>query len=260
MTPEKVKGLQNLQLSMMKIIHKICQKDNIEYYIIGGTALGSVRHQGFIPWDIDIDIAMTRKNYDMFKEVALCELPSQMKYVDHTCEADYRSPHAKVEWIKSSITIAKDGHISKAFIDIFPLDYAPNDVNLQRKQAKYIKALKFLKSCKILSKSRNLNVSFPRKLFFYVFRLFNPFINIDKINVRMQELMQKYDSNPENAYFLCSMASHYSYRKQCIPKEIYGRPTLIKFSDTEFYGPELIDAYLSRIYGDYMTLPSKKEQ
>ena len=63
--------LQNIILNIMKYIDELCEKHQIEYYIIGGTALGAVRHGGFIPWDDDLDIAMTRDNYERF--LTICE-------------------------------------------------------------------------------------------------------------------------------------------------------------------------------------------
>ena len=75
----------------------------------------------------------------------------------------------------------------------------------------------------------------------------------------MQNIMQMYNTQ-ENPEYLCSMASHYSYFKQCMPKGIYGRPKLMPFCDTQFFGPEKPDEYLKRIYGDYMIIPSAEEQ
>lgn len=63
--------LQNIIINIMKYIDELCKKHQIEYYIIGETALGAVRHGGFIPWDDDLDIAMTRYNYERF--LTICE-------------------------------------------------------------------------------------------------------------------------------------------------------------------------------------------
>ena len=63
----ELKELQAIILKTMKTIHTFCVDNNIEYYIIAGTLLGSIRHGGFIPWDDDIDIAMTRDNYEKFR-------------------------------------------------------------------------------------------------------------------------------------------------------------------------------------------------
>lgn len=255
---EKLKQLQGLQLRMMKIIHNVCVKNNIEYYIIGGTLLGSVRHQGFIPWDIDIDIAMTRPNYDNFKKIS-SELPSQMAYKDYTSEPEFRAPHALVEWSDSYIVESMDNSAYKIFIDIFPLDTAPSDPKLQRKQARQISRLKILKYLKRRAISKQLKTTCLKRLFYTLFRIVTPSINIPKINIKMQEIMQRYNTSSAPEY-LCSMASHYSYEKQCMPASIYGKPTLMTFCDTKFYAPAQPFEYLTRIYGDYMKLPNKETQ
>ena len=69
MGQQTVRDVQNKILEIMKYIDKLCRKNNITYYIMGGTALGAVRHGGFIPWDDDLDIFMTPDNYEKFKVV-----------------------------------------------------------------------------------------------------------------------------------------------------------------------------------------------
>ena len=68
--------LKQIQLDMLKCLTSICDRHNICYFCVGGTALGAVRHKGFIPWDDDIDIAMKRKDYEEFLKVAQSEMPN----------------------------------------------------------------------------------------------------------------------------------------------------------------------------------------
>ena len=74
-TEEELEKIQALEIDALKIIVEICEQLEVEYFLIGGTTLGAIRHGGFIPWDDDIDIGMTRKNYIRFLEEAPKYLP-----------------------------------------------------------------------------------------------------------------------------------------------------------------------------------------
>ena len=65
-TTEELKKIQSLELEALRTIITVCEKCNIEYFLVGGSVLGAIRHDGFIPWDDDIDVGMTRDNYRKF--------------------------------------------------------------------------------------------------------------------------------------------------------------------------------------------------
>ena len=81
---------------------------------------------------------------------------------------------------------------------------------------------------------------------------------MDWLNEQQQKLMRRYEN--EETQYLCSMASGYPYNKQCMPREIYGEPTLIAFEDRQYFAPERYQEYLTRLYGDYMKLPSEEKR
>jgi lipopolysaccharide cholinephosphotransferase len=86
----RLKQCQMVMLRMLKIVHYLCEQHNIEYFMVGGSLLGAIRHKGFIPWDDDLDIGMTRKNYEKFVKVAVPELPNDVFF--QTPETDAAFP------------------------------------------------------------------------------------------------------------------------------------------------------------------------
>lgn len=76
----RLKSIQNVLLAYLLEVDRICKKHNIKYFLGGGTLLGAIRHQGFIPWDDDADIMMLREDYDKFCKIAESEMPSSMTF------------------------------------------------------------------------------------------------------------------------------------------------------------------------------------
>lgn len=254
--------LQMAQIDIIDEIHRICVANNIEYYIIGGTALGAVRHGGFIPWDLDIDIAMRRPEYDQFKKICMDgQLDSRYLYRDYLNTPNYESPHAHV-CIKNTVLLTRNSRYNKnkkdceIYLDVFPLDVAPADSRLQKKQKEKIIRLRKIKEYKIgrcyasTSSLKRVAKKFVSKSIFWT--------SIDKINKKMDECMRKY--NDCISGYVCSMASHYPYEKQCMESEIYGTPKLVDFNEKQYYAPQQLDAYLRHIYNDYMKIPPLEEQ
>lgn len=134
---------QLLQLDVMKMIHEVCVKENITYYLIAGCLLGAVRHGGFIPWDDDIDIGMPRKDYEKFKEVFYNHFSNEDYFLQDWTTDKYYSHSLMRLCIKNTIvdkTVEKHlKNCKNRYIDIFPLDNAPADLNAQKQQEKDIK-------------------------------------------------------------------------------------------------------------------------
>ena len=113
-------------LSIFESVDSICKKNNIRYYAIGGTCLGAVRHNGFIPWDDDLDIAMPREDYDKFIQIAEHELPSNLRLFGVDNIEHYECLFIKVHDINTTL-IHRDykdyvERYAGVYIDIMPLD------------------------------------------------------------------------------------------------------------------------------------------
>lgn len=137
--PAVLRRLQLTILDILKDIDSICKENNIEYYIAYGTALGAVRHGGFIPWDDDIDICMTREAYDRFLEVMPNAMPEKYDLLDIKNTNKYSMCFAKVSKkgtkFKEKVGTA-EGYEQGIFVDVFPLDYAPDDEKERKMVAK----------------------------------------------------------------------------------------------------------------------------
>ena len=261
MTFDEIREYQLAQLELMKMMDELCSKLNVTYYIIGGTLLGAVRHGGFIPWDPDIDIAMPRKDYEIVRDYFSKHESDRYFYQHYSTEKNHLSPHALIR--------IKDSHVlfnsvstrfmpryDGIYLDIFPLDYAPESERLQKKQMQKIKRIKkiiTLKAGYIYPSNNAITVICKR----CISLLLSP-VSFVFLNRKMDESMQKY--NGRSSKFLVSMASHYSYWKQLMPKEIYGVPNRMDFEGMSLLAPAKTHDYLTRIYRDYMELPPEDQR
>lgn len=109
---------------------RICKKYNLRYYASGGTALGAVRHNGFIPWDDDIDVMLPRSDYEKFLEVAKNELPSYLKVVNRHNTPEFHMLYSKIQDCRKDKVLEVERKVGKLlsgglFIDFYPMDGAP---------------------------------------------------------------------------------------------------------------------------------------
>ena len=252
--------LQDTQIGILRKIDQICRENRFIYYIIGGTLLGAVRHGGFIPWDPDIDIAMPREDYDKIIEY-FDSHDTDLFCQSIKSEPNHGSPHIIIKQKGTHIIYKKPKTKYKVkydgvYLDIFPLDKAPMNTNLQKKHAKKILFLKRL----IFSKVGTIYAESPVavKIEKQIMHLLMMPFSFKYLQNKLDKEMRKY--NGEESQYLVSMASHYSYEKQLMQSHIYGIPKKIKFEKFEFMCPENPHEYLKQLYGDYMKLPPKEQR
>lgn len=123
----EAKAVQKIMLEMLELVHEICVKNDINYWLHGGTLLGCIRHNGFIPWDDDCDIAMPRKDYEKFLSIAQQLLPPEMFLQTKETDKQYPLNFAKIRKLGTKIIeMGETGdelYNQGIFIDIFPFDY-----------------------------------------------------------------------------------------------------------------------------------------
>lgn len=263
MSDTLIRKLQLAQLGLLKEVDRVCKKNGLKYYMIAGTALGAVRHKGFIPWDIDLDVAMMREDYEKLMNECSADFGEEFFFQNYRTEKQHYSAHAclclndsEIKFSTSTIVGEVKKH-SGIYIDIFPLDTAPDDVKLQNKQ---LKKIRFYKKIKNLKKNcKNMKGFLRCKWIAHdLIKLALAPFTFRFLNKRQDKAMRKY--NGCNSGLVASMASKYSYKKQLMPISVYGEPSRIWFEDGEYCVPANIEFYLKKIYGNYMKLPPENER
>lgn len=257
----ELRELQLLQLEVMKTIHKICVKHDIKYYMIGGTLLGAIRHKGFIPWDDDIDIAMMRSDYEKFMQIFSCEFSSEKYFLQcYGTDKDFQPAMQRVCIKDTILDIPSEYHLrncKNTYIDIFPLDNVPDS---SEERTKHIAALKnidrlfFYKLYHVYPWNSKAQILLKKTLAFAL-RL----IPLSYLQRKRVEAMSQFKNVDTKC--VASTVSKYGYAKQIMDRSIYGVPQLYKFEDTEFYGVEDYNAYLTHLFSKrYMELPPENKR
>ncbi len=235
-------------LYILKYINEISEKENIPYFSHGGTTLGAVRHQGFIPWDDDIDLIMERKYYQKF--VDACEKYFPDVLVVRTREND---PYFCEEYIKVCFVDEKTKY-SELSIDIFLLDETDPDRKLFRWwQNKIIRWVRPIKLYKATRKSGYLEKYTPHnKLKWLYLAVFStiPLNTITKIQTKAM-LAQKRPTD-----WLVDWGSISGYKRATWNKTYFKNRVKLPFENTYVWAPEKYLELLKCGYGEnYMQLP-----
>ena len=126
---ETLNRMHLLHLDILKEFIRICNKYELRYFLLGGSCLGTVRHQGFIPWDDDIDVGMPRPDYERFMEIAQNELPEYYFLQNSKTDPDYPLCFAKIRDSRTTFIERSVSHLNinhGIYFDIFPLDGLSN--------------------------------------------------------------------------------------------------------------------------------------
>lgn len=247
-------GLLKLQDKILEIavyIDKFCQENDIDYCLMGGSALGVKRHGGFIPWDDDLDIFMTPQNYKKFKDNFLRKGNKDKFYLQEWGKQDEMITLAKVRMNNTTyieeLFENKDIH-QGIFIDIFILHVAPNNKILQ-----YIQYLfaKYLVVNELVNKGYSRAVGW--KKFILKVGALLPKNFLVKFSLKQ---VYKY-SNSETNYY-CNFLGKALFKGGLYKKEWFTPTEYINFEKVKLKVPSNLELFLQKRFGDYMKIPSKE--
>lgn len=257
---DKHRNLQIMQVSIVEDIDKICEEYGLRYYMIGGTLLGAVRHKGFIPWDDDIDLVMYRQDYD--KLIKILQDRYSEKYFVQTFNSDrhYTRYIAKVRLngtrlVESYLEGAKSH--SGIYVDIFPLDNTRKcdgvGLEIRGKVVRCLFAYKTIKHNAMVKKS-GLKFYLGKFLRFFTYVVPESLVN------KLFDFVCEMD-NSKDCNFTTNFASHFKWKKQMFPNEVFGDGCRLEFEGHMFNAPDKYIEILERLYGkNYMELPPEEKR
>lgn len=260
---EDLSKIQKIIWNIMIEIKPFLSENHIEYYMLGGTLLGAVRHQGFIPWDDDIDLGIPREQYDFFLENIEKSLPSYMEvntFYDETAHHYYFARVVDTRYhlkrMGSEVERTED-----AWIDIFPLDGMPNNYFIRE-----IHKMRLLVSRAFyhIATFDRVNLQRPNRplserlvIKFVQVTGFGRNMDAKKWLWKIDKLLKKYPYKTSD--WVVNFMGQYKF-KEMFPKDKYGNGKLYSFEDNQLYGPVDADFVLTQMYGDYMTPPKETDK
>lgn len=254
-TKEELEKVKRVQLEILQEIIRLCNKYSLKWFTVAGTTIGAVRHNGFIPWDDDIDIGMLREDYDKFLEIAPKELAKG--YVLAHYSVDKKVPHyfAKVRkdntlFVEESSRKIKMHH--GIFVDIFPHDKVPEDIYEARRHVKKMVRYNQL----YINKSTTIPFNKANKYKYCINSCIKKIIKIficgfskEYFYTKLDKFVKKYNDTETEMVAPSGFAEFIAKKSDIFPT------IKMKFEDIEVEVPNNYDAILKQTYGNYMELP-----
>lgn len=226
----RLKQCQLVMLRMLKILDYLCNKYDIQYFLTGGSLLGAVRHQGFIPWDDDLDVGMTRENYEKFVEYAVPQLPKDIFFQNRETDPHYpyiEMVEARLRDKYSSYATSNNKFHEGLQVDIFVYD------------------------CSF----------FSNRFLIIVENIILGLLSSDRRRAQVLKWIEKY--SPFSHVYASSYLQNLGMLKRLgtyKTREEISRLIRTPFEDMEVYIPTGWDKFLKRQYGNYMKLPPVEAQ
>ncbi len=265
--PERLRQLQLCLLGIYKDVRHVCDKYEIPLYLMGGSALGAVRHKGFIPWDDDLDVAMTRRDYRRFCEVFEQELSQK-----YTLNAPNYCDNARVRFPKvflkdsrfRSTFDSEDESIQKIFLDIFIIDNIPNNTFVRVVKGCWCDFLEWICGQVYFYRGSDGNMRsylcennkpiYCVKMtigFLFSFLSFHKWNDLIDLAVQCKNEKSTYCGLPTDARH---------YFGNIMKREAYFPGTLGEFEGESVLLFQDWDQYLKGMYGEYMQLPPEEKR
>ncbi|MBR8700683.1 hypothetical protein IX317_000578 [Fusobacterium sp. DD29] len=249
--------LQRINLKILEAMYKICNENKIRLYLLGGTLLGAVRHKGFIPWDDDVDVSMTRTDYERLKKIMASKKQNEFILIDPEEDKKFRG-YIPIFAYNNSKMISKQYRIQeelKLGISIFIYDGITENRFFQWL---YLKKMYFLRSCHALCRANfkyvNTNIA---KLVGPILQPFFSLHDVYKYKAKILSYQKKYDYKV--AKYVAPNADA-GAKKETVLKSVYEDAKEIEFEGIKCLVPSNYLEHLEKYYGNFMELPPEDER
>ena len=251
--------LHSAQLNLLIEFDRLCKNNKLTYFLDSGTALGAVRHGGFIPWDDDVDVAMPRKDYDLLLEIGKKGLPNNLFLQTFETDPAYMMPFAKIRQGNTYFPEKGRGYeklkYQGLYIDVFPYDRVPEN---PRKAKRRIRQSRIWYYVSVFSRRDYPGKKRPLILFTRFLHSLPDGI-VKRFRLFYERFCTKYNSRSSNV--LTCYCWRISQRSTYLFKESELLPTkTILFEGKELCIMRNPHVYLTKMFGDYNTLPPVEER
>lgn len=259
-----IKKLQSELLQMYIDIFRVCEAEGISVFLIGGSALGAIRHGGFIPWDDDLDISMTRADYNRFKMIFEKSLGEEYALSSPNNIGGFKAKQRFPKVLKKNsklreIIDVQDTEQHRIFVDIFILDSIPTNIILRYFKGFKCNLLEFIAgeeliyqnmddASKQLLKSKGNSNYYKHLLLGKLFSYRKYWEWFDLVDDQVQ-----YNKNEANFYGLTTGTFHYF--GGIMEKNVVFPKRECSFEGVRAYVFNNVEKYLTNSYGDYMEIP-----
>lgn len=249
-----IRRLRKLELKIALEIQRVCEKNGLRCFLAFGTLLGAVRHGGFIPWDDDMDMSMLREDYDKFAEACKTDLGPEFLWQSWDTDPSYPFPAGKVRLRGTHATeqMAPEGLEDGIYVDVFPLDAVAEEAWARRVQGWWYYFGKRLLWMKKGYGKCIRDESFLQRLKFDIAAAFVRFVPYAWLRRRVERELMRYNGLPTRQVA--------TYSKDPVERSWVDDLVPISFEGKRFMAFRAYDAYLKRLFGDYMKFPPKKER
>lgn len=252
--------LKKIEIGILEILNAFCQKYHLTYYLTYGTLIGALRHNGFIPWDDDIDVMMPRSDYNkLVDSFNSSEYAKDIKLLSHSIDKKYYLPMAK---LVDNRTVLKEDvafdYEMGVYLDIFPLENLGNNIDEARFRMK--KGFRYNEKLQLKSMKWRKGRSIIKNLALMIGKAVFAGASTENTIEDLERYCQEKSCASFTKYVGVMSGISKGDDSRIFEKEWFEQSIIVTFEGGLYPAPIGADKLLKKLYGDYMRLPPEEQR